>query len=322
MPLFGAHNSIAGGLHKALETGHALGMEAVQLFTANQRTWQVKPLPAGKRVFRSGKLWTKTSNQWRAKELNDADVSTFQETLRQTRLRVLLAHDSYLINMASPDELLYRRSLEAFIAEMQRAERLGLTYLVTHPGAHVGSGEESGLRRFAAALDEVHHRCTGFRLQILLETTAGQGSCLGYRFEHLARILELVAEPERLGICLDTCHVFAAGYGLSPKAAYQATMRDFDRLIGLQRLRAFHLNDSLKPLGSRIDRHAHIGQGCLGLEAFRLLVNDPRFQDRPMVLETPKEETPTDTMDAINLRTLRGLLKKKASKVSRNRIEP
>jgi deoxyribonuclease-4 len=235
-------------------------------------------------------------------------VSTFQETLRQTGVRVLLAHDSYLINMASPEEDLYRRSVEAFVVELQRAERLGLTYLVTHPGAHVGSGEEAGLKRFAQALDEVHQRCAEFRVRILLETTAGQGSCLGYRFEHLARILELVAEPERLGICLDTCHVFAAGYDLAPKRAYQATMRNFDRLLGLERLRAFHLNDSLKPQGSRLDRHAHIGTGCLGLEAFRLLVNDRRFQDRPMVLETPKEETAQGPMDAINLQTLRGLV--------------
>ena len=296
MPLLGAHNSIAGGLHKALETGKAHDMEAVQLFTKN-------------------------SNQWRAKELTDDHVSTFHDHLRQSRVRVLLAHDSYLINMASPDEILYRRSVEAFVAEMQRAERLGLTYLVTHPGAHVGSGEEAGLARFSDALDEVHGRCTNFRVQILLETTAGQGSCLGYRFEHLARILELVSEPERLGICLDTCHVFAAGYALAPKPTYLATIREFDRLIGLHRLRAFHLNDSVKPQGSRVDRHAHIGQGCLGLEPFRLLVNDRRFHDRPMILETPKEETATGPMDAINLQALRGLIRKK-QKASGNQPEP
>src|SRR5438132_3866115 len=209
--------------------------------------------------------------------------------------------------MASQDACVYLRSLESFIDEMQRAARLGLTYLVTHPGAHVGSGDEAGLARFSQAVNEVHERCADFRVQILLETTAGQGSCLGHRFEHLARILELVSQPERLGICLDTCHVFAAGYGLAPKPTYLATIREFDRLIGLHRLRAFHLNDSVKPQGSRIDRHAHIGQGCLGLEPFRLLVNDPRFHDRPMILETPKEETAAGPMDALNLQTLRGL---------------
>jgi deoxyribonuclease-4 len=305
MPFLGAHNSTAGGLHKALIAGQTLAMEAVQLFVSQPRAWPVTRTPGEKTTSRSGYGLTKDSHPWRAKELTEKEVSLFRETAGQTGVRVLLAHDSYLINMASPDEALYRRSVEAFIAELRRAEQLGLTYLVTHPGAHVGSGEEAGLKRVAQALDEVHERCARFRVQILLETTAGQGSCLGHRFEHLARILELVAEPKRLGVCLDTCHVFAAGYDLAPKRKYQATMREFDRLIGLARLRAFHLNDSLKPHGSRLDRHAHIGQGCLGLEAFRLLVNDRRFRDRPMVLETPKEETP---MDAVNLQTLRGLV--------------
>jgi deoxyribonuclease-4 len=282
-------------------------MQAVQLFTASPQMWSVTRSP-GAETARKGD-WTS-----RAKGLTDEAVSTFQETLRETGVRVLLAHDSYLVNLASPDVALYRRSLEAFIGEMQRAERLGLTYLVTHPGAHVGSGEEAGLKRLSLALDEVHRRCPHYGVRILLETTAGQGSCLGHRFEHLARILALVAEPERLGVCLDTCHVFAAGYSLAPKREYQATMREFDRHIGLSRLWAFHLNDSIKPQGSRIDRHAHIGQGCLGLEPFRLLVNDPRFHDRPMVLETPKEETDAGPMDALNLRTLRDLEKKKGSR--------
>jgi deoxyribonuclease-4 len=277
--------SIAGGYHQALLAAQKYDCEAVQLFTKN-------------------------SNQWQAKEITDQDVSTFQQTLRQTGVRMSLAHDSYLINLASPDESLYQRSLEAFAVEVQRAERLGLDYLVTHPGAHVGGGEEAGLKRVASALDEVHERCAGFRVQILLETTAGQGSCLGHRFEHLAQLLALTAQSERLGVCLDTCHVFAAGYALAPKAAYEATLKEFDRLIGLERLRAFHLNDSQKPLGCRVDRHAHIGRGCLGLEPFRLLVNDRRFRDLPMLLETPKESDEGD-MDALNLQTLRGLLKKK-----------
>jgi deoxyribonuclease-4 len=223
-------------------------------------------------------------------------------------LRLPLAHDSYLINLASPDQVLYRRSIEAFVIEVQRAERLGLCYLVTHPGAPLDSGEEAGLARVAAALDEVHGRCPAFRVQVLLETTAGQGSSLGHRFEHLARIRSLVADPDRLGVCFDTCHVFAAGYALAPEAEYRATMRAFDRVIGLKRLRAFHLNDSLKPQGSRVDRHAHIGRGCLGLEPFRLLVNDRRFRSRPMVLETPKEDGDNDDMDRVNLEVLRGLV--------------
>jgi deoxyribonuclease-4 len=284
MPLFGAHMSIAGGYYRALEAGAAHQCDAVQLFTKN-------------------------SNQWRAKELTEADVFVFEETRRKHRPQVLLAHDSYLINLASPDPALRQKSIDAFVDEVERAEKLGLAYLVTHPGAHVGAGEEAGLASVAAAIDLVHRCCPGYRVQVLLETTAGQGSTLGHRFEHLARILDAVAEPERLGICLDTCHVFAAGYPLAPEPAYRATLRQFDRLIGLSGIKAFHMNDSLRPFGSRIDRHAHIGRGCLGLEAFRLLVNDRRFRDKPMILETPKESDDGVDMDAINLATLRGLLK-------------
>jgi len=283
MPLFGAHMSIAGGYHKALLTAQEHGCATVQLFTKN-------------------------SNQWNAKEITEEEARTFRQTLRRTRLRLPLAHDSYLINLASPDEPLYRRSVEAFVIEIQRAEGLGLSYLVTHPGSALDSGEEAGLARVATALDEVHARCPGFRVRVLLETTAGQGSCLGHRFEHLARILALVADPNRLGVCFDTCHVFAAGYALAPEAEYRATMRIFDRVIGFKRLRAFHLNDSLKRQGSRVDRHAHIGRGCLGLEPFRLLVNDRRFRSRPMVLETPKEDGDREGMDRVNLETLRGLV--------------
>jgi deoxyribonuclease-4 len=206
---------------------------------------------------------------------------------------------------------LYRRSIEAFVVEMQRAERLGLTYLVTHPGAHMGAGEQPGLERVSSAFDEIHRRCRGYRVQVLLETTAGQGTCLGSCFEHLAEILRRVAQPKRMGVCLDTCHVFAAGYDLAPVRAYRNTLRTFDNVIGLDRLCAFHLNDSLKPKGSRVDRHAHIGRGCLGLEPFELLVNDRRFQDRAMILETPKEEGEDEDMDATNLRTLRGLVRKR-----------
>jgi deoxyribonuclease-4 len=283
MPLFGAHKSIAGGYHKALLAAQEHGCDTVQLFT-------------------------KSTNQWNAKELTDEEVRTFRRVLKQTRLRCPMAHDCYLINLASPDEALYRKSIETFVIEYQRAERLGLRYLVTHPGACLGSSEEGALTRVARALDEVHGRCRGYRVQILLETTAGQGSCLGHCFEHLAQILSRVSQPERLGVCLDTCHVFAAGYALAPLREYQATMRAFDKIIGLRRLRAFHVNDSLKPFGSRVDRHSHIGRGFLGLEAFRILVNDPCFRARPMILETPKEEDGEKDMDAVNLKTLRDLL--------------
>jgi deoxyribonuclease-4 len=279
MPLFGAHFSIAGGCHNALLEAQRLGCASVQIFT-------------------------RAPGQWSGRELGDDEVRLFRRTLRQTRLRQAMAHDCYLTNLASPDETLFRRSLETFLVELQRVERLGLPYLVMHPGAHLDSGEEAGLSRIAAALHEIHSRAPKCKVRVLLETTAGQGSTLGHRFEHLARILSLVKESDRLGVCFDTCHVFAAGYALAPEAEYRATLRSFDRTIGISRLRAFHVNDSRKPQGSRVDRHAHIGRGEMGLEPFRLLVNDRRFRNRPMILETPKE----DDMDAVNLATLRGLM--------------
>lgn len=283
MPLFGAHMSIAGGYHKALLAAQDHHCQTVQLFTKN-------------------------NNQWAAKDLTEDEVTLFRKTLRQSKLKYPTAHDCYLINLASPDKALYRKSIEAFVVEMERAERLGLSFLVTHPGAHKDSGEKRGLRRVARALDEVHQRCPESRVQILLETTAGQGSSLGYRFEHLADIFSTIKHPERVGVCLDTCHVFAAGYPLSPRREYLATIKNFHRTIGLTKLKCFHVNDSKRELGSRVDRHEHIGKGKLGLEPFRFLVNDYRFRGKPMILETPKEEGDNDDMDRVNLGVLAGLM--------------
>jgi deoxyribonuclease-4 len=210
MPLFGAHMSIAGGCHNALLHAQAHGCDSVQLFTRN-------------------------ANQWDARPLTAEEIRTFRSLLRKTRLRCPTAHDSYLINLASPDDKLWRRSIEAFLIEVQRAEQLGLRYLVMHPGAAMDSSEDAALARVARALDEVHARSAGAKVKVLLETTAGQGSTLGWRFEHLARILSLVSDAKRLGVCLDTCHVFAAGYALSPAAEYEATFREFDRVVGLRR---------------------------------------------------------------------------------------
>lgn len=282
MPLLGAHQSIAGGYHLALTRAKELGCDTVQLFTKN-------------------------TNQWRAREITAEEAALFRRTLRQTKLRCPMGHDSYLINLASPDDALYRKSVEALLEEYRRAELLGLRYLVTHPGAPLASGEDAGLGRVAAALDEVHGRCPGFRCRILLENTAGQGSNLGHRFEHLGSILARAQQPARLGICFDTCHAYAAGYGLFPESEYRATVQALERAVGLRQVRAFHLNDSAKALGSRIDRHAHIGQGGLGLGPFRLLLGDRRFRDRPMVLETPKEVRDGADMDRVNLGVLRGL---------------
>jgi deoxyribonuclease-4 len=275
---FGAHMSIAGGLHNALLAAKAARCEAVALFV-------------------------KSSNRWDARPLTAKEIRTFRRTRAETRISPAVAHASYLVNLASPDDRLWERSVAGLGVELERCGALGIPYLVVHPGAHTGSGEAAGLRRIAAALDRLHAAHRGRDPRILLETTAGQGTCLGHRFEHLRAVLDLVRAPDRLGVCFDTCHVFAAGYDLRTPRAYGDTMREFDRVVGIRRIRAFHLNDSQKELGSRVDRHTHIGKGFLGREAFRSLVRDPRFRRRPMILETPKE----GEMDRANLRLLRAL---------------
>ena len=283
MPILGSHTSIAGGYYKAVEIAQRCGCDCVQLFTKN-------------------------SNQWRAKPILDAEAAQFRSTLSALTIGHPIAHNSYLINLASPDEVLWRRSIEAFVVEIERAEQLGLAYVVTHPGASMATSEEQGLRRIVAAIDELHDQTRGVKVRILLETTAGQGSCLGWRFEHLAAILDGVKQPERLGVCVDTCHIFAAGYPLGTLRQYRATIKELATVVGLEQIKAFHLNDSKRELGSRVDRHEHIGQGHLGVEPFRYLLNDARFQHVPMYLETPKGIVDGEELDVINLRTLRGLV--------------
>ena len=281
-PPLGAHLSVAGGVVNALLAADRLGCSTVQLFTKN-------------------------SNQWAGKPFGPDEPAEFRKTLRRTKLKFATSHDSYLINLATADPALWRRSVEAFVDELDRAEALGLTYLVTHPGAHVGCGEDAGLASVVRAIDEVHARRPDHKVRILLELTAGQGTCLGHRFEHLAAVLNRVGQPKRLGVCLDTCHVFAAGYAFATESEYAAMMDEFDGVIGLKKLKLFHLNDSKKPCGSRVDRHEHIGRGHIGLDPFRWIVNDPRFQKTPMILETPKEDADGNEMDPVNLATLRGL---------------
>jgi len=286
MPLFGAHMSIAGGCHKALIAANEHDFDTVQLFTKN-------------------------NNQWNAKDLTDDEIKQFRDLFKTSKLKYPTAHDCYLINLASPDETLWRRSVDAFVIEVERAEALGLSYLVTHPGTPTDGDEAAGLQRITRAIDETHERCPDAKVKVLLENTAGQGRSLGHRFEHLAAILDSVKDSKRLGVCLDTCHTFAAGYPLAPEPEYIQTLQTFQKLIGLSRIKVFHMNDSKKPLGSRVDRHEHIGQGQLGLEPFRLLVNDPRFQKTPMIMETPKEGPNDEDMDLINLKALRDLVGKK-----------
>jgi deoxyribonuclease-4 len=278
--LAGAHMSIAGGMHKAFERGRSVRCRTIQIFL-------------------------KSSNQWKARTLTDDDRMLFREAREKSGISPVLAHDSYLINLASPDPDLHRKSLDAFVEEMRRANDLGVPCLILHPGAHLGAGVQAGINRVARALNRAIDR-VGPPVRLLLETTAGQGSSLGSRFEELAAILERMRNPERAGVCLDTCHIFAAGYDIRSREGYEKTLREFDRLIGVGRIQAIHVNDSLKDLGSRVDRHSHIGKGRIGLEAFRCLVNDPRFVDVPKILETPKGEDMRE--DRRNLAKLRALM--------------
>ncbi|MCY2965570.1 MAG: deoxyribonuclease IV [Planctomycetota bacterium] len=275
--------SISGGYYKAVEAAAELGMECVQLFTKN-------------------------NNQWRGKPLSDEDVEAFRTALERTGIRLPCAHDSYLINLASPVPDLWQKSHDAYVIELERAEALGLMGVVMHPGSFVDSSESAGLKQVIKAFKQIHRQTKGFQVQTWVETTAGQETNLGHRFEHIETILKGVAAPERMGVCVDTCHIFAAGYPIGTPEQYSATFDEFDQRVGLSKIRAFHLNDSVKDFGSRVDRHARIGGGKLGLEPFRLLLNDPRFAEIPMYLETPKGEEEGELLDAINLRTLRGLM--------------
>lgn len=275
--------SIAGGYYKAVEHAAALGMSSVQIFTKN-------------------------NNQWTGKPLSEDDVFRFQSAIAEHLLQLPCAHDSYLINLASSKQELWEKSVDAFTVELERAERLGLTGVVMHPGSYVDSSEEAGLVRIVEGLNEAHRRTSGFRVETWLEATAGQGTSLGHRFEHLGFLIHNLEQGDRCGVCIDTCHIFAAGYGLKTRSEYDATMQQLDEQVGLQRVRAFHLNDSKKEQGSRVDRHEHIGEGHLGLEPFRFLVNDPRFANHPMYLETKKEIRNGEEMDAVNLSVLKALI--------------
>jgi deoxyribonuclease-4 len=276
----GAHMSIAGGLHLALERGHALGCFAVQIFVKNQRQWAAPPL-------------------------HDEDVRAFRAVRRSSRVRSVFAHASYLINLASPDPAAWQRAVSFFTDELERAEALGLACVAIHPGSHLGTGAEAGIDRVARAVAEVLRRTRGYRVRVALENTAGAGGSVGRTFGELGALVKRLGGARRVGVCLDTCHLFAAGYDIRTPAGYDAAMAECAREVGIARVLAFHLNDARAPLGSGLDRHEHIGRGYLGLPAFRLLLNDPRFTDVPKVLETPKDPEPA--ADLRNLATLRRL---------------
>jgi deoxyribonuclease-4 len=280
-PLLGAHQSIAGGVEKSLVRGQEVGCETIQIFV-------------------------KTPNRWVSKALAEENVVAFKEAVAETGIWPVFAHSLYLINLATPDDALWLKSLDALTDDLERCELLGLPGLVIHPGSHMGSGEEAGIARISSALDEVHARLPGYNVQVWLETTAGQGAYLGYTFAQLRAMIDGVKDPARLGACFDTAHAFAAGYELRTREGYDATWAEFDEMLGFDRLKAIHLNDSKKELGSRVDRHEHIGKGLLGLEPFRLLLNDPRFYGLPMTLET--EKGPDLAEDKENLAVLRSLI--------------
>lgn len=279
-PLLGAHMPTTGGVSEALPRGSKVGAECIQIFTRSARQWMSKPYA-------------------------EEEVAAFRRNQAESAIVVVIAHDSYLINLGAPDERLRKRSIGGFIDELERCELLGIPYLVAHPGSHVGSGEDAGLNTIARSLDEALKSCAGFAVKVALEITAGQGSNLGYRFSQMARIFDQVTENDRLRLCFDTEHAFAAGYDLRSPEGYEQTFSELDEAVGLSRLVAFHLNDSKKPLGSRVDRHEHIGKGFLGVETFRRLLNDPRFYGLPMCLETPKG--PELAEDVENLKVLRSL---------------
>lgn len=280
MPFLGAHESVSKGLHLAFDRIDQVGGESLQIFTRNQRQWNPRPL-------------------------SDDEIANYKDARQRYDQMIVASHASYLVNLASGRDELRNKSIASFIQELQRCHQLEIPYIVIHPGSHGGDGVETGLERFTSGLDEVIDRA-GSDAMVLIETTAGQGTALGSTFEELGFIRDNARFRDKIGTCLDTCHIFAAGYDIRSTDAYQQTMNRFDALVGLENLYFFHLNDSKKELGSRVDRHEHIGAGCIGLEGFRNLLNDPRFSSHPMTLETPKGEDLKEDIE--NLARLRSLI--------------
>jgi deoxyribonuclease-4 len=282
---FGAHVSIAGGLHLAFERAIESGCDCIQVFVKNQR-------------------------QWRAKPLSESDIRAWEQARASAGVTPIVAHGTYLINLAAPNEKMWEQSINAFVDELTRCEQLGIIGLVIHPGSHIDQGEAWGIERIAQALDQIHARTPGFKVKTLLEVTAGQGSALGYRFEHLGEIMSKTRDNDRVAVCLDTCHLFAAGYDIDTAEGYAQTITELDKHTGITKIMCIHCNDSKKPKGSRVDRHDHIGKGLMGLTSFASFINDKRFFGVPMILETPKgEDEEGHDLDRTNLAALRSLIK-------------
>lgn len=277
----GAHMSIAGGVENAVLAGQRVACQAIAMFTKN-------------------------NNQWKAKVLTKDDADRFNAALTQTGIKPVVAHSSYLINLGSPDQALWKKSTASMEDELARCELLGIPYLVVHPGSHKGKGVDYGLKRVAEAMDEIHSKHPNWRVMTLIEHTAGQGDHLCHTFEEIARLRELISNEKRVGVCLDSCHLLAAGYDIRKPETYADVFKRLDDVIGREQVKAWHLNDSKTPLGSRVDRHEHIGKGKVGRAGFRNILNDPRWRDLPGLLETPKG--PELKEDKVNLRILRKLI--------------
>ena len=281
--LLGAHMSISGGVHTAVDRAASIGCTALQVFTKN-------------------------NNQWNGKPFNAADISEYKRKIAAAGIAPVVSHDSYLINLCASNPEILKKSRAAFVDELERCEQLGIPLLNFHPGAHVGAGEEEGIKKICETLNIAHDHTTGFTVKSVIEATAGQGTTLGYSFEQLRAIIDGVDRPERVAVCIDTCHIFAAGYDIATEQGYEKTFLEFDAVVGLDRLAAFHINDSKKEMGSHVDRHEHIGKGAIGLTGFRLLMNDARFAQIPKILETPKSEDLHE--DVENMNVLKSLLLK------------
>lgn len=281
--LLGAHTSISGGVSSSIDRANELDFTAIQIFSKN-------------------------NNRWDAKPLDKKEIDSFKKKWEKSKIEYIVVHDSYLINLCAKDKSLLKKSQNAFIDELKRCEQLGIGYLNLHPGAHTGQGEEAGLKKIAESINIAHEKTKNLKVKSMLETTAGQGTTLGYTFEQLRNIIDMVDEKERMCVCIDTAHIFAAGYDLKSEKGYKKTMKDFDDIIGLDLLKCFHMNDSKKELGSKVDRHEHIGKGFIGKEGFSNIMNDKRIAKVPKILETPKGKEMKEDIE--NLKMLRSLMKK------------
>ena len=281
--LLGAHTSINGGVSTAVDLAEKLGFTAMQIFTKN-------------------------NNRWFSKELGDKEIEIYKTHRKASNIKFVVAHDSYLINLCSKDLEILNKSRDSFLDELKRCELLGIPHLNFHPGAHRGLGEDEGIKLIAESINIAHSNTPRFKVTSMIETTAGQGSAIGYKFEHLRKIIDLVEEKDRITVCIDTAHVFAAGYDIKSSANYENVINEFDNIVGLDRLKCIHMNDSKKPLGSKVDRHEHIGKGFIGIEGFTNIMNDERIKHIPKILETPKGKEQLE--DLVNLNILKSLIKK------------